>query len=95
VQVNVVVHPHVPPASTAEGWRWAVVIGHGPIFDPDRTAHAGWDLDRDAAIREGDACGATACVALRIAGLPATWCGQPTVLDYDPVPPGHNKVRVL
>lgn len=81
-------HPSQPP-----GWRWAVMVGGRPPADLDWCANAGWCPTEQEAWLEGETCGATACRALRMLGVPAAY--DRSRLDHDPIPAGCNRVHTL
>jgi 2-phospho-L-lactate guanylyltransferase (CobY/MobA/RfbA family) len=92
----VVVHPIDTAAHPGEnaGYRWAVMVGQCPPSDTSRCANAGRKNTRDDATLAGDRHGATAVVALRLAGLNVAY-GNVIHLDHDPRLPGDDRVTIV
>ena len=80
------------------GWRWAVHVGHGGPSDLTHCINAGWAPEENEAITTGDGHMATAVVALRNAGVAASYAGV-MMLDTDPVmnlaATNDDRVRII
>jgi hypothetical protein len=93
--ITVVVHPIDTAAhpSTPPGWRWAVQVGGSQPDDVEHCANAGWAPTLQEAQMQGEACGATACKAARMFGIPAEFVLA--TLDHDPIPAGRDQINFL
>lgn len=87
--INTAAHPN-----DRAGWRWAVMIGQCPPSDTSRCANAGRCDEQEDAVMLGDRHGATAVVALRLAGLNVAY-GNVIQLDHDPRLPGDDHVTIV
>lgn len=77
--VDTAVHPTYP-----QGFRWAVMVGHGSPADTDRCVGALLHSDKTEAGLIGEQAGAAVVKALRMFGIPAQY--GVLNLDYDPIP---------
>lgn len=80
-------HPTVPP-----GWRWAVMVGDGPMSEVGRCVNAGWCPNGGEAALEGEMVGAACTKALRMLGMPAGYARVD--LDHDPIPAGGDAIHI-
>ena len=80
------------------GWRWAVHVGHGGPGDLTHCLNAGWAPEKNEATTTGDGHMATAVVALRSAGVAASYAGV-MLLDTDPAAhlaaTNDDRVRII
>lgn len=86
--VDTAAHPTIPP-----GWRWAIQAGGGRPDDVGRCANAGWSPTEAQAWAEGEVVAVAVVQACRMLGVPADM--RRLRLLRDPIPAGHDQVRVI